>query len=274
MGAIEFLSSQADKILIGLYLAARPVGIYVLASTLAAFVPIILQSVNQIFAPIIADLHAQRRQDVLQKLFQTLTKWIVGMTLPLALVVIAFAAPLMRLFGPDFETGWPVLVIATVGQIVNCAVGSVGNLLLMSGNQKRLMKVQFAMAAISIVVNVSLIPVLGIIGAALAAAIVNVGSNLWNLLEVRKALHLSPYNAGYYRLLLPTALVVSALAVLRILTASIDYQWPVILLALLLGYGLFGAAALRFGLDSDDRLLARDAWQQLCAGWERLGVRS
>jgi len=67
-------------------------------------------------------------------------------------------------------------------------VGSVGYLLLMSGNQKRLLKVQFAAAIISVLVNLSLIPVLGIVGAAIAAALVNGGTNLWNLLEVRRAL--------------------------------------------------------------------------------------
>ena len=76
MSALEFLVTQADKILLGLYLNPRVVGIYVLASTLSSFIPMILQSVNQIFAPVIADLHAQGKRDVLQKLFQTLTKWV------------------------------------------------------------------------------------------------------------------------------------------------------------------------------------------------------
>ena len=150
-----------------------------------------MQSVNQIFAPVIADLHAQGRQDVLQKLFQTLTKWIVALTFPLGCVIIIFALPLMRIFGPDFEAGWPVLVIGAIGQLVNCSVGSVGYLLLMSGNQRRLLKVQFAMAGVSVLANVALIPALGIVGAALAAASVNVGQNLWNLYEVRKALRIS-----------------------------------------------------------------------------------
>ena len=167
MGALDFLVSQGDKILLGLFLNPALVGIYVVASTLSALIPLILQSVNQIFAPVIADLHAQGRKHVLQKLFQTLTKWILGLTLPLAFVVIIFALPLMRIFGPGFERGWPVLVIGTIGQVVNCAVGSVGFLLLMSGNQKRLMKVQFTMVGISLLMNVSLIPILGVVGAAL-----------------------------------------------------------------------------------------------------------
>jgi O-antigen/teichoic acid export membrane protein len=263
MNVVDFLSTQADKILLGLYLNARVLGIYVLASTLSAFIPIILQSVNQIFAPVIADLHAQGRQDVLEKLFQTLTKWILGLTLPLGFVMIIFALPLMRLFGPDFAVGWPVLVIGAVGQLVNCGVGSVGYLLLMSGNQRKLVKVQFAMAGVSILLNVALIPVLGIVGAASAAAFVNAAGNLWNLYEVRMALRIYPYNRSYYALLIPTVFAVVAVALLRLWTASIVHQWLAILLALVLSYAVFGGLAIAYVLDSDDRMLARSAWSRL-----------
>jgi O-antigen/teichoic acid export membrane protein len=263
MNVVDFLGSQADKIILGLYLNPRILGIYVLASTLSAFIPIVLQSVNQIFAPVIADLHAQQRQDVLEKLFQTLTKWVLGLTFPLASVIIVFALPLMRIFGQDFQAGWPVLVIGAVGQLVNCGVGSVGYLLLMSGNQKRLVKVQFTMAGVSILMNVALIPVLGIVGAAIASATVNVGQNLWNLYEVRKALRIFPYNRSYYALLIPTVFTAVAVTVLRFWTAAIVHQWLVILLALALAYAIFGGVASACALDVNDRMIARSAWLKL-----------
>jgi O-antigen/teichoic acid export membrane protein len=272
MSALDFLVSQADKILLGLYLNPRLVGIYVLASTLSAFIPMILQSVNQIFAPVIADLHAQSRIDVLQKLFQTLTKWILALTFPLAWVIIVFAVPLMRIFGPDFVAGWPVLVIGAVGQLINCGVGSVGFLLLMSGNQRRLIRVQFVMAGISILVNITLIPVLGIIGAALASALVNAAGNLWNLSQVRKALGISPYNRSYYALLLPAAVTVAAVISLRLFTASLAHPWLEILLALVLSYAVFCTLAVAFALNPDDRMIARSAWSQLRSGMQKWGV--
>jgi O-antigen/teichoic acid export membrane protein len=272
MSALDFLVTQADKILLGLYLNPRLVGIYVLASTLSAFIPMILQSVNQIFAPVIADLHAQSRIDVLQKLFQTLTKWILALTFPLAGVIIIFAVPLMRIFGPDFVAGWPVLVIGAVGQLINCGVGSVGFLLLMSGNQRRLIRVQFVMAGISILVNITLIPVLGIIGAAIAAALVNVAGNLWNLSQVRSALRISPYNRSYYALLIPAGSSVATVVLLRFVISSVTHPWPVILLALVLSYAVFCTLAFAFALNPDDRMIARSAWSQLRSGMQRWGV--
>jgi O-antigen/teichoic acid export membrane protein len=274
MSALDFLVSQADKILLGIYLNPGLVGVYVMASTLSALIPMILQSVNQIFAPVIADLHARGRQDVLQKLFQTLTKWVLALTFPLALVVVAFALPLMRIFGPSFESGWPVLVIGAIGQLVNCGVGSVGYLLLMSGNQRRLIRVQFAMAGVSVLTNVVLIPWLGIIGAALAAACVNVAGNLWNLSEVRKALQISPYNRSYYALLAPIGCTAAVVALLRFWTASIVNPWLGILSALTLAYLIFCGLALGLALDPDDRMIARSAWLQVSGGMRNLGANA
>jgi O-antigen/teichoic acid export membrane protein len=263
MNAVEFLVSQADKVLLGFYLNPALVGIYVVASTISGVIPLILQSVNQIFAPVIADLHSRDRIDVLQRLFQTLTKWVFGLTLPVALVVIAFARPLMRIFGPAFETGWPVLVIGAVGQLVNCGVGSVGYLLLMSGNQKRLMRVQFVMVGVSLIINITLIPVFGLVGAALAAAVVNVAANVWNLLEVRKALEIFPYNRSYFAWLIPAALSATSVVFLRYSIGATFRPWIGILAAVALAYIAFWGIALMFALDENDRVIATSAWAQL-----------
>jgi O-antigen/teichoic acid export membrane protein len=273
MNVLDFLVSQTDKILLGVYLNARSLGIYILASTLVAFVPIVLQSVNQIFAPIIADLHSREQKEVLGRLYRTLTKWVLGATLPLALVMIVFAPQLIRIFGPEFEPGWSVLVIGTLGQLVNCAVGSVGILLLMSGNQNRLFRVQFVSALLAVGLNLLLIPRLGIVGAALAGALVNAGSNLWNLREVHKTLGLLPYNRSYLALVLPISVALSVLEMLRAFTPSAWQGWPMVLLGLLMGYLFFGSVAV-LALDQDDRLIVRSAWSQLRVGFRRLRVRT
>src|SRR6266487_2861497 len=82
---LEFVLGQADKILLGRYLDVRQVGIYAVAMALVGFVPIALQSVNQIFSPMIAELHATGNKVLLQQLFSTLTKWIFVLKFPLGL---------------------------------------------------------------------------------------------------------------------------------------------------------------------------------------------
>jgi O-antigen/teichoic acid export membrane protein len=255
MSLLEFLLAQADKIMLGILVDVRQVGIYTVAAALVAFVPVALQSVNQIFSPTIADLHARGERALLGRLFQTLTKWIIGLTLPLACLMMVDSKPLMRLFGPAFEAGWVVLVLGTLGQLINAGVGSVGYLLLMSGNQRRLIRVQSIMAVFMVAATVALVRPFGIAGAALAAALTNGVSNYLNLRQVRQALGISPYNRSYMRLILPCGASIAAVLGVRLLTAGFHPEWLAIAAGLIAAYAVFGGLSLLVGLDDDDRLI-------------------
>jgi O-antigen/teichoic acid export membrane protein len=272
IGLLEFLMGQVDKVALGFYLGARQVGIYAVAASLVAYVPLVLSSINQIFAPTIADLHTRGEISMLGRLFQSLTKWAVGLTLPLAAVVIVFARPLMGIFGPDFQRGWPILVIGTLGQLVNCGVGSVGYLLLMSGNERRLIRVQTVMAIVMVVCSAALIPVWGILGAAVAAAVTNVGVNVWNLFEVRKTLGIFPYNRGYLRLLPPTLVTLGIILVLNKYAFVFRHNWLAIGVTLAAAYGMFACVLLLVGLQADDRLIASAIWSRMRGIFIRAGV--
>ena len=256
---LEFVLGQSDKILLGAYVDVRQVGIYSVAATLIAFVPVALQSVNQIFSPTIADLHARGERALLGRLFQTLTKWILGLTLPLALVMIIFSKPLMRLFGSAFEAGWLVLTLGTLGQLVNAGVGSVGYLLLMSGNQNRLIRVQAIMAMFMIAATFGLVRPFGMAGAALAAALTNALTNYLYLRQVRAALQLSPYNRTYLRLIGPGLAALAVTGGVRLFMRSSNlhpqFEWFWIGFALVAAYTSFCGLALLSGMDDDDKMI-------------------
>jgi O-antigen/teichoic acid export membrane protein len=264
MVLLQFLMGQADKILIGFYLNAREVGIYAVGMGLVAFVPSVLQAVSQIFAPTISELHARGDRLLLGRIFQTLTKWVLGLTIPLIMMLLLFARPMMRIFGADFEMGWPVLVIGTLGELIDCGVGSVGFLLMMSGNERRLLRIQMVMVAGIVALNFLLIPRWGIVGAAFASASTNIITNLWCLKVVHDSLGLFPYSRSYYRLLAPVA---GSFAVLWLARSAFTAYRPMLVMggSLIAAYVVFGAIALVVGLDSDDRLIADAVWARLRA---------
>lgn len=261
--ALEFALGQTDKVVLGIYLNVREVGIYSIAVALVGFVPLALQSVNQIFSPTIADLHARGELEMLARLFRSLVKWTLGLTLPLAAVMILFARPIMGIFGPDFAPGWPVLVVGTFGQLVNCGVGSVGYLLLMSGYQKKLLRIQSVMAVVLVTVNLALIPRWGILGAASAGAAVNIVSNLWYLAEVRKSLGIRPSLRKYFALTLPAAVMIASLLLFREFVTVNWPAWGAVVAGLSLGYVIFVGMSLLVALDPDDRDIARAVWSKV-----------
>jgi O-antigen/teichoic acid export membrane protein len=252
---LEFLMGQVDKIALGFYLGARSVGIYSVAAAVVAYEALVLNSVNQVFSPIIADLHSRGDSPMLRRLYRALTKWVFGATLPLAITVIVFSRPVMRMFGHDFEAGWPILIIGTIGQLVNCGVGSVTLLLLMSGHQRRLLRVQTTMAGVMAVASIALIPVWGIVGAAVAAAITNVGINAWNFRGVRRVLGLSPFSRSFARLWAPVLASVVLALVMRREQTIFGPDWLALSVTLLAVYAIFAGVVAVSGLDADDRMI-------------------
>ncbi len=130
------------------------------------------------------------------------------------------------------------------------------------------------MACLMVILSVTLVPAWGIVGAAVAAAITNVGVNTWNLLEVRKALGISPYNRGYLRLVPPTiAALIVTLSVKRY-SHVLNRDWLAVGVALGLAYCLFAAIVLMTGLDDDDRLIATAMWSRIRGAFVRTGVEA
>ncbi len=263
MDVVGFLYTQTDKVVLGFYLNPRAVGVYAVAATIVAFLPIALQSVNQIFAPTIADLCARGESALLRRLFQTTTKWIIAISFPLVVAVMIFSRPLMRIFGSDFEPGWITLVVGAAGQLVNCAAGSVGYLLLMSGNERRLVRIQSIMGVVTVSLCLLCVPRWGIAGAAVAAALAGAGTNVSCLLEVSKRLGFLPYNRSYLRLALPAVATVTAAIAMRFALRPLRSDIAAVILTTVVSYVLFLGITLLFGLDADDRLIASAVWYKV-----------
>jgi O-antigen/teichoic acid export membrane protein len=262
VGLIDFAANHADRLVIGYFLDAKQVGVYAIATSAGILVPMILQAVNSVFSPMVSSLHSQNRQQLLAHLYQVVTKWTLALTLPLVLVLVVFAVPFLSLFGTDFRSGWPILIVIAVAEIVDCGVGSVGVLLMMSGNEKRYIRTQAVLAPLILAVKLALIPSLGLMGAALGSALGIAASNLAYLWQVKKCLHMQPLNRGYFRLLGPVAMAVLAVLFIRAAAGRIALPAaPSILLALVSGYAAFLIPAI-FALNQEERSLARIAWQR------------
>jgi O-antigen/teichoic acid export membrane protein len=75
-----------------------------------------------------------------------------------------------------------------LGRIANAAFGSVGFLLTMTGHERDAMYIFAAASVISVVLNLTLIPSYGLLGAAIATTIVTI---IWNSLMFVRAKRLT-----------------------------------------------------------------------------------
>jgi O-antigen/teichoic acid export membrane protein len=75
------------------------------------------------------------------------------------------------LFGPEFDAGYPLLFVLVLGVVARAAVGPCESLLTMSGNQNVCAAVYAMTLALNIGLNVILIPLFGLWGAAMATSL-------------------------------------------------------------------------------------------------------
>lgn len=151
-----------------------------------------LKSVNAIMAPLISELHATGRMEDLQRLVSRAARMIFVFTLVACATLFVVGEWALGLFGAEFRAGNPVLRLLLVSQAVNALAGSVGHLLTMTGSQRLAAWIAGSGAAVNVLLNLLLIPVWGIVGAALATTISTVGWNVAAVVGVRRRLGIDP----------------------------------------------------------------------------------
>lgn len=179
---LTLISNRIDVIMLGMLSNKENVGVYTAASRVADVIVFGLVSANAVAAPMISRLHATGCREELQKMVRLTAKGIFCFTVPIALVVLIFGQWILGFFGREFIQGYEVLAILVAGQLVNALAGPVGSLLTMTGYQVQAAKMTAVAALLNLLLNLGLIPQLGIIGAAIATA---VGIATWNLLMLR-----------------------------------------------------------------------------------------
>jgi O-antigen/teichoic acid export membrane protein len=183
--ALAFLSAamvvnmQAGVFMLGVLEGTESAGLYAVAQRAALLISFPLAAVNVALAPTAARLWARAEKARLQRLVTFSARGVVLLSLPLALGFILFGGFILSLlFGPAFSAGAEALTILSVGQLANAVTGSVGTLLVMTGNQRRAALGISAGALLNVGLAVALIPSLGVLGAAVAEASAAVFSNV------------------------------------------------------------------------------------------------
>jgi O-antigen/teichoic acid export membrane protein len=242
----------ADYFVAALYVSPTELGVYAAALRVAQVIVLFLTAVNYMFSPFVADLHARGERERLDDLYKSLTRWIVGGTVPLLLVVAIMPGTVLLLFGGAFDQGTTALRILLIGQAVNVAVGSVGFILIMVGRTGWDLSVYAASLVLDIGLAFLLTPHFGIDGAAVAQATSMSFSNLVRLYLVWRFVRIQPFTAAYARLAIPTA--VGGVVMYAVHTAVGGAAWPVDLaVSGLIGTLAYVAVLIPTGLTAGER---------------------
>ena len=248
--------NYTDRIMLGYFGKASNVGIYNAAATIASQMTIFLGAFVSIFSPTVSDLHNRGNHKELTSLFAITTKWVFLLTLPLFIILVIFSKSIMLIFGREFVSGWIVLVILALAQLVNAGTGPVGMLLQMVGKQDIDFINGIVLALLNIGLDVWLIPIYGMVGAAIATSLALILIHIARLTEVAVIFKMIPYDARYIKPII--AAITSALVAITMKTNFTDWpSWLVIFTTFFTLSTIYTAVLHWMGLDQEDKIVLK-----------------
>jgi O-antigen/teichoic acid export membrane protein len=188
-GVTIAMLGQADLWVMGIFWEQHDVGVYGAVKRLVALVTISLLITNAVIPPLIAELNAHSKKDVLENTLRATTT-VAAIPALFVLGVFALFADriLATVYGEFYAAGSAILLILSLGQLVNVWCGSCGNVLMMTGHQVLMLKISMISGILAVLLALLLAPEYGGTGVAGSMSTGIMLQNILMLLAVRRHL--------------------------------------------------------------------------------------
>ncbi|MGB5942540.1 MAG: MATE family efflux transporter [Leeuwenhoekiella sp.] len=182
-----FLLLTIDIIFLKRFHSYQAIAYYAVAIKLILIVSMVLNTINSIYSPQLAEFFATSDKVALNKIIRTSSRLIFLLTLPALILLFIFSGQILSLFGQDYIMAQNALLILMVGHFFSTLCGINGIYLNMTGRQSIFRNIMVLTILINLILNFILIPEFGIEGAAIASSICVV---FWNVLALITAYRL------------------------------------------------------------------------------------
>jgi O-antigen/teichoic acid export membrane protein len=238
--------------MLGYFLESADVGIYSVAVRIAGMAVFLLSATNTIFGPTISELTEKKQINNLKRLLKSITKIIFTFSLNFLLFVIVFNKEILTIFGEEYISGGIVLMILTFGQFINASAGSTGMVLVMSGNQKYEVYNSIGICILNIILNIFLIPIYGIEGAAIATATSIIFINIIKVIEVYEIFGIHPYKKSFIKIFIFAFIKIGFLALFKFININYIIKLIIVIFSsIVVNFILI----FKFALEKDDNFI-------------------
>lgn len=161
---------RADILMIGLLAAAEATAEYVVAAKIALVLVIVHNILNNILRPRIGRFLGKDNWDAIRREYdQSRTVAFLSALLGTGALIL-MGEPILELFG-DYEAAYSVLVVLTASHVVHTSFGMCGGYLNIAGYAGWTLGTTISLLTLNVVLNYTLIPLYGPMGAAIATLV-------------------------------------------------------------------------------------------------------
>lgn len=203
------------------------------------------------YAPVIARYHGAGDTESMNRSLTKVSRWTLTLGIPVAIVVAVMRKDLLLLFHDTFSDDSLFMVVLIAAPLMSLGWGMAGNVVVMTGHSLWNLVNSVTIAAVNAALNYLLIPVYGLLGAAVATVVSSAIVTVMQIVEAKVLVGAQSSLAGIAKPLL--ALVPSLLVIIPLeLLEMNDSLWRRAL-CLVLSLGLFMATLIALRIDPEDK---------------------
>lgn len=166
-GAFVFVYNYLDTIIISLNQGEQAVGLYQVSYKIIGTLVILSSVINQAYFPTLIETHHQEKEKLLH-IFDKALKSVFFWSIPISIGGAMLAERIILfIFGPEYAAAGAIFRILIWNCIIYFASSAMTSLLYALGKQRQTLKVFFIGAVVNTALNLYIIPIYGIEGAAL-----------------------------------------------------------------------------------------------------------
>jgi O-antigen/teichoic acid export membrane protein len=171
VAGFTLLLGSTDIIVLKLFVGPEEIALYFAATKIVAIASFVSYGVANTSAHRFAEHVATGNRQGMADLAGQTVRWTFWPTLAVATFLALAAGPLLSLFGPHFSTGAPIVMVLGAGLVAGAAVGPADRALAMAEHGRITALIYAASCLANVALALLLIPLFGLVGAALATAL-------------------------------------------------------------------------------------------------------
>ncbi len=188
-GSMIFILTQADLWIIGAYLDEKDVALYGSASRLVLMVLTPLLIVNLVIPSIIAELNAQGNKTKLERMLRAAATFAGIPAIAVLLVFMFFGDKVLHvIYGEFYATAGNILIVLSLGKMIQVWSGASTQTLAMTGNQNTLVLISLVSSCIAIGGGLLVVKPFGTVGVAFFSSLGLAIHSLLSVFLVKKRL--------------------------------------------------------------------------------------
>ena len=257
-GSIATVLLDVDKVMLGKYVPIKNVAYYNVAIFIAAVIAVPQRAMHQILLPLSAKYLNEKNMVRLADLYKRSSLNLFIVTGFIFLLIVLNIKQLYTLISPEYSVGLYVVLLISVAKLYDALLGSNNAILFNSEYYRVVLMLGVILVIIMVLLNILLIPLYGLNGAALATFIAILLYNTLKLIVVYRVFKITPFSDNTLKV-----------AVLLLLFGVFGYFWDFnfhaiinIILKSVLVVTAFSTIVYRSNFSADINDIIQKTWTQ------------